>query len=1051
MKKLTMILMTMLLGTASLWAVPAHPGKVKVQQPDGSYVTIRLHGDEWLNFNTTDDGYSIVKDSRGYYVYAEKKDGKLQPTALVAHDEAARTASERAFLTGVSKYQAPEMTEAVAAEKAREVARRAQTLAAHQAARQSGRRAAQYNYNNFKGLIILVQFNDLEFSRSDYKDICTDMVNAENYTGYSSSGYGRFTGSVRDYFSDNSFGLFQPQFDVVGPVTINYSKYYPNKTNNGNTVAKAAINAADPLVNYQDYDRDGDGTVDMVYLIYAGVGSNVQGNNEGLIWPYASYFWNIGKKDNVNFGRYACSTELTGSEQNNVIDGIGTICHEFSHVLGLPDFYDTDYEQSGGESNHPNGWSVMAGGSYENTGRTPVGYSLYERYSVGFCDEPEVIDAEGEYTLDALYLEGKGFRINSPVNNEFFLFENRQKTAFKWDAYLPGSGMLVHRVEKPNSGVWSANTINNNPNHNYYEVIRANGEHKSNYGSYYDTAYDVFPSKGKTALHNNTSPANLKTWSGKSTKWGLNNIKQTNGVITFDIANTYELADISLPATASVGLGLTTQLTPVPNPDFAEYTLTWSSDNNAIATVDQEGNVTGVSVGTANITVESNNGKTATCAVTVEALSSVSVADFKSAQEGSVLLLQLTNAEVLYVYDNTAYIRDATGCIMFNNTGLNLQKNDRINGTMIAAVGLNNQMVQVVGVEGSTNDSGLSITAGAEVKPREVKLEDMTAADYSDYVVVKAVQLERNNGVWAVSGDKRARLWNKFQISGISLPSNITGKYYDIETIYGTDDLNGQQIEELYLLKALVEVPDPGIVPEPVHAYDMSEFQMQTVGEEVILHLNNAEVLYVNGDDVYMRDAYGSIVLSQSGLSLQRNDILNGELRTLVGRQNDMAQALPPAQGWDVSGLSKWSGAEVQPKEIDVEDLDPTHYSDYVQLRDVELTEDGDGMWITKGNRRIRIWKKFDNDEISMPASGTLDGHTYDIEGIYGTDVLYGRIIEEIYLTGSVVDKGSSSAIQNITTDNESLARTYYNIQGQRVAPTTKGMLIFNNKKVIRH
>ena len=511
------------------------------------------------------------------------------------------------------------------------------------------------------------------------------------------------------------------------------------------------------------------------------------------------------------------------------------------------------------------------------------------------------------------------------------------------------------------------------------------------------------------------------------------------------------MADISLPATASVGLGLTTQLTPVPNPDFAEYTLTWSSDNNAIATVDQEGNVTGVSVGTANITVESNNGKTATCAVTVEALSSVSVADFKSAQEGSVLLLQLTNAEVLYVYDNTAYIRDATGCIMFNNTGLNLQKNDRINGTMIAAVGLNNQMVQVVGVEGSTNDSGLSITAGAEVKPREVKLEDMTAADYSDYVVVKAVQLERNNGVWAVSGDKRARLWNKFQISGISLPSNITGKYYDIETIYGTDDLNGQQIEELYLLKALVEVPDPGIVPEPVHAYDMSEFQMQTVGEEVILHLNNAEVLYVNGDDVYMRDAYGSIVLSQSGLSLQRNDILNGELRTLVGRQNDMAQALPPAQGWDVSGLSKWSGAEVQPKEIDVEDLDPTHYSDYVQLRDVELTEDGDGMWITKGNRRIRIWKKFDNDEISMPASGTLDGHTYDIEGIYGTDVLYGRIIEEIYLTGSVVEKGGSSAIQNITTDNESLARTYYNIQGQRVAPTTKGMLIFNNKKVIRH
>ena len=1050
MKKLTMILMTMLLGTASLWAVPAHPGKTKVQQPDGSYVTIRLHGDEWLHFNTTDDGYSIVKDSRGYYVYAEKKGGKLQPTALVAHDEAARTASEKAFLAGVGKYQAPEMSETVAAEKAREEARRAQTLAAHQVARQSGRRAAQYNYNNFKGLIILVQFNDQEFSRSDYKDILNDMVNAENYTGYGTSGNARFTGSVRDYFSDNSFGLFQPQFDVIGPVTINYSKYYPNQTNNGNTVAKAAVTAADPLVNFQDYDRDGDGVIDMVYLIYAGVGSNIEGNNDGLIWPYASYFWGVGKKDNVSFGRYACSTELTGSEQNNVIDGIGTICHEFSHVLGLPDFYDTDYEQSGGESNHPNEWSIMAGGSYENTGRTPVGYSLYERYSVGFCDEPEVIDAEGAYTLDPLYMEGKGFRINSPVNNEFFLFENRQKNAFKWDAYLPGSGMLVHRVDKTNSGVWNSNSINDNPNHNYYEVIRANGAHKTSYGVYYDTAYDVFPSRGKTALHNNTSPANLKTWAGKSTKWGLSDIKQTNGVITFDIVNTYELAEISLPATASVGLGLTTQLTAVATPDFAEYTLSWSSDNNAVATVDQEGNVTGVSIGTANITVESNNGKTATCAVTVEALSSVSVADFKSSQEGSVLLLQLTDAEVLYVYENTAYVRDATGSVMFNNTGLNLKKNDRINGTMVAEVGLNNQMVQVVGVEGSTNDSGLTITAGAEVQPREVKLEDLTAADYSDYVVVKAVQLERNNGVWAVSGDKRVRLWNLFQISGISVPSDIEGKFYDVEAIFGTDNLNGQQIEELYRLKSLVEVPDPGIVPEPVHAYDMADFRMQTVGEEVILHLNNAEVLYVYGDDVYMRDAYGSIVLSLSGLNLQRNDILNGELRTLVGLQNDMVQALPPAKGWDISGLSQWSGAEVQPHESDVASLDATRYSDYVQLRDVELTEDGDGMWITSGDKRIRISKKFDTGGISIPASGTLDGHTYDIEGIYGTEVLYGRVIEEIYLTASVVEKGGSSAIQNVTTDNENSAHTYYNMKGQRVAPTTRGMLIFNNKKIIK-
>ena len=1048
-----MILMTMLLSTASLWAVPAHPGKVKVQQPDGSYVTIRLHGDEWQHFNTTEDGYSVVKDSRGYYVYAEKQGGQLQPSALVAHDLDSRSAAEKAFLAGVSKYQAPEMSEAVATEKAREIERRAQTLAANQAARQSGRRAAQYDYTNFRGLIILVQFNDLQFSRQDYKDIFTDMVNAENYTGWASYGDGVYTGSVRDYFSDNSFGLFQPEFDVVGPVTINYSKYYPHGTNNGGVVANAAITAADPLVNYQDYDRDGDGQVDMVYLIYAGVGSNVVGNDDRLIWPYASSFYGT-RKDNVNLGRYACSTELTGSEQYNIIDGIGTICHEFSHVLGLPDFYDTDYEKSGGESNHPDTWSIMAGGSYENNGRTPVGYSLYERYSVGFCDEPEVIDAEGAYTLDPLYLEGKGFRINSPVNNEFFLFENRQKNAFKWDLYLPGSGMLVHRVDMTNMGVWYANTLNTNPNHNYYEVIRANGAHKNSSGQYYSTAYDVFPSKGKTALHNNTSPANLKTWSGKSTKWGLNNIKQTSGIITFDIANTYELTDLTLPATASVGLGLTTQLTAVPVPDFAEYTLTWSSDNDAIASVDQEGNVTGVSVGTANITVESNNGKTATCAVTVEALTPISVADFKALEAGSEVLLQLTNAEVLYVYENTAYVRDASGSVMFNNTGLNLMKNDRINGTVFAKVAIENQMVQVVGIEGSTNDSGLTIVAGEEVQPREVKLEDLTAADYSDFVVVKAVQLERNNGVWAVSGNKRARLWNLFQISGISVPSDISGKYFDVEAIYGTDVLNGQQIEELYRLKAVVEVPDPGTVipdPKPKDVENLSDYMSETIGEEVILHLNNAEVLYVNGDDAYIRDANGSVMFSNSGLNLQRNDILNGQVRVLVGQQNGMMQVLPPANGFDVSGLSQWTGSEeVQPHEVDVDNLDANNYSDYVVLREVQLVEDGDGLWATKGYKRIRIWQKFNIDGLTIPASGTLDGHTYDIEGIYGTDVLYGNIIDEIYLTGSVVQNDDPSGIQNVTTGNESLARTYYNLQGQRVAPSAKGILILNNKKVIK-
>ena len=162
------------------------------------------------------------------------------------------------------------------------------------------------------------------------------------------------------------------------------------------------------------------------------------------------------------------------------IDGIGTICHEFSHVLGLPDFYDTNYDKDGKEeSNHPGDWSVMAGGSYLNIGRTPAGCSLYGRCSVGFCDEdPELLTGKGDFMLPPLSdTQAKGYRINTPVNNEFFLLENRQKTKFKWDSELPGSGMLVFRVDRTKTSVWdmSSNEVNANPNHMYYELIRANG------------------------------------------------------------------------------------------------------------------------------------------------------------------------------------------------------------------------------------------------------------------------------------------------------------------------------------------------------------------------------------------------------------------------------------------------------------------------------------------------------------------------------------------------------------------------------------------------
>lgn len=814
----------MLLCVKMAMAVPAHRGTLRVQQPDGSYVTLRLNGDEWRHFQTTADGYSVVKDARGYYVYAELHDGRLRATSMVAHDAAGRQAAEQQFLSTVQKYQAPEMTAGTAAMKQRVEQREAQKRGARRA---GADRAAQYDYSNFRGLVILVEFNDKSFSRADYHDIADNMINKEGYTGYVDTN-GRkqtFTGSVRDYFSDQSNGKFKPQFDVCGPYKVGFSQYDPHGSEKSADIISAVLDSADVDINYKDYDRDGDGFVDLVYFIFAGNGANYNENDERLWWPHRSVIYNphatswsdwMIRKDGVAFYDYASSVELYGytkAPSTVTIDGIGTICHEFSHVLGLPDFYDTDYEESGGESAHPDIWSLMAGGSYENIGRTPVGYSLYERWSVGFLDDADIetISGEGNYTLAPLHSGLKGYRIDTPVRNEFFLFENRQKTGFKWDAYLPGSGMLVHRVDLTNNRVWDNNTVNANPSHNYYEVVRARGPQKTQ-GYYVGSASDVFPGTGRvTELHSGTTPASLKSWSGQVTQWGLFDIQLVNGVVTFEVRDALTLKSLSLPPTAVVGTGVALQLDATPEPDYAQYTLTWTSSNPQVATVTDEGLVYGVAPGTAVITVRSQNGLTATCTVTVEDMAAYDVAAFKAMDAGTAVLLQLTDATVLFANATVVYVRDAKGCVSLHDTGLSASQGDVLNGRIYVQVVKENNMVRAAAVDGVTNAAGLTVTAGPGVQPREVTIEQLSGVEYGDYVVLRAVQLKRDGGIWAISGDHRILVGNPFLVSG-TIPMNTTGKYYDVEAILGTELLDGQVVDELYRVKAPVQVSAPTAV-----------------------------------------------------------------------------------------------------------------------------------------------------------------------------------------------------------------------------------------------
>ena len=498
-------------------AIPADPTPVKVNQPDGTTLTIQLHGDEFFHFTTTVDGYTVLKNSGGYYTYARLDGDRLVPGERIARDPDRRSAADLTFLSSLPKRLTSRSAATAGAQK---LGRR------NSAMRRVGAEG-DMDYDGFRGLIILINYTNKKFSMPEANSFYNDMVNTHDYTGYVLNNRRvNMTGSVRDYYYDNSYHQFDPVFDVVGPVDVPFVATYPQSTSRADAVFHAAIVAADSLINYSDYDSDGDGVVDMVFFLVAGYAANYSGNNEGYLWPHMYYLFNEAPRDGVEFGLYASSTEIAGWENYYAdINGIGTFCHEFSHVLGLPDLYDTDYSGSGGESLNPGDWSIMAGGSGSNFGRNPVGYSLYERYALGFT-KPILINEGGSFEMQPLDESNIGYRLNTPIENEFFLIENRQ--AGKWDRYLPGHGMLVVRVDSTDERVWWMNEVNCNPNHMYYHLLRASytGE---------DSQYDPFPGNaGVTRIANFTNPS-LLTWDGTFNEYFIDNIAEQDKLITFNV------------------------------------------------------------------------------------------------------------------------------------------------------------------------------------------------------------------------------------------------------------------------------------------------------------------------------------------------------------------------------------------------------------------------------------------------------------------------------------------------------------------------------------
>ena len=428
------------------WAVKADPTPTVVTQPDGTQLTIIVHGDEDCNWYTTSDGVLLYPIGNSYFVASISANGEIAPTTLLAHERSMRSDNETSI---IAKQDKAAFYSAI---KGRQQQYRARRISI-------GTAATSYfpHTGSPKALVILVEFSDTLFSVSEPSVVFDEYLNHEGSSMPDHSNYERRNhGSVRQYFNDMSNGAFTPQFDVYGPVRMEKpSAYYGEGTDNMTRIKEMIVAACDSIdkdVDFTEYDQDGDGFVDLVYVIYAGYSQSVGGNSVDCIWPKSGTLGSVSNTfDGMKINRFGINNELNyypGREFNNYpeitkrINGIGLFCHEFSHTLGFPDLY-CELEVDNQELEY---WDLMDGGEYVDNGYTPAPYSPWEKEVAGWTTIDEITEAK-QITL----ADGQAVRIKNDTNDEYIILLNMQNNG--WAKAMLGHGMLVYRIDYPYDSV----------------------------------------------------------------------------------------------------------------------------------------------------------------------------------------------------------------------------------------------------------------------------------------------------------------------------------------------------------------------------------------------------------------------------------------------------------------------------------------------------------------------------------------------------------------------------------------------------------------------
>ena len=487
------LLFGLLFAAMTAGAVKMKPGINIIKQADGTTITVRAYGDEDLSYFLASDGTLLYQEGTNFYIAGVKADGTLYSTGVLAHEPSMRTIKEisaikaqnaKAFYNSMEKQT-----------KANKVRREPMTPD----------NSLLPSLGKHKIPVILVEFSDVEFSVENPKATFDKYLNGkELFNKETDPEMGQNYASVAKYFKDMSFGKFEPEFEVYGPVNLGkplatYGAGYSSEENMGLLLTDACT-AVDDEVDFTQYDSNDDGNIDLIYIIYAGFSQSIAGNSTDCIHPKSGYLSLAKSFDGMDVKRYGVNNELNGTpaDQANgpIINGIGLFCHEFSHCMGLPDLYPKSGSIAEACINqNMDYWSLMDAGEYTANGYRPTAYTAWERERLGWM-EIGTLTGPSNVELKSLDEGGAAFRIyndKDETGHEYYIVENVQNNG--WNKNLFGNGLMVTHVDYLSSQFSLGGCkVNNTGGHPRMHVMAADGMFVPEYflGSTIEDSYITF-------------------------------------------------------------------------------------------------------------------------------------------------------------------------------------------------------------------------------------------------------------------------------------------------------------------------------------------------------------------------------------------------------------------------------------------------------------------------------------------------------------------------------------------------------------------------------